>query len=363
MNIPAPGWRVTYALRLAVAVTLITGGVAAQEAEPESLSVATRHVPPFAIHEADGSWTGISVELWRRIAADLGVSYEFTDTGLDEMIDGVADGRYDAAVAALTVTAEREQRLDFSHPFFNAGLGIAVEQQTDGMFRSFLRRIVSPEFLSVLGALAFVLLAAGALVWFFERRRNDQFAGKPTHGLMSGFWWAAVTMTTVGYGDKAPQTLGGRIVALVWMFTSVIIISSFTAAIATALTLGGLSGSIQGPADLPGNLVGTVTDSTSDAYLRRAGVATRRYDTVDAALAELAAGQLDAVVYDAPLLRYRITNGGVAHVRVLPVEFQQQEYAIALPEDSDRREPINRALLEYTTGPEWQALITRYLGA
>ena len=41
---------------------------------------------------------------------------------------------------------------------------------------------------------------------------------------LSAFWWAAVTMTTVGYGDKTPVTTGGRIVGLVWMFTSVIVI-------------------------------------------------------------------------------------------------------------------------------------------
>ena len=35
--------------------------------------VGTRHVPPFAIKQADGSWTGLSVELWDGLASDLGV--------------------------------------------------------------------------------------------------------------------------------------------------------------------------------------------------------------------------------------------------------------------------------------------------
>ncbi|MGO2102628.1 MAG: ion channel [Psychroflexus halocasei] len=44
-------------------------------------------------------------------------------------------------------------------------------------------------------------------------------------------------MTTVGYGDKSPLSLGGRIVGLIWMFMAVIILSSLTAGIASALTV------------------------------------------------------------------------------------------------------------------------------
>jgi len=305
--------------------------------DPAPLTVATKSAPPFAIQQDDGTWSGISVELWNRIAEDLAIDFEFVDTDLDRMIDGVANGNYDAAVAALTVTAEREQRLDFSHAFFSGGLRIAVPDQPGGLAARFIRGLFSVEFLSAIAALALVLLGSGALVWGFERRKNDQFSGPTSKGLGSGFWWAAVTMTTVGYGDKAPVTLPGRLVALVWMFTSIIVISSFTAGIATSLTLGGLAGPIQGPGDLRGASVGTIADSTSEAYLHRAGATVRRYNALDTALADLAAGNLEAVVYDGALLRYQIARGQISDVRILPVEFQHQDYAIALPTDSPLR--------------------------
>jgi len=59
-------------------------------------------------------------------------------------------------------------------------------------------------------------------------------------------------MTTVGYGDKAPVTLAGRVVGLLWMPASIILISGFTAAIASALTVGQLDHSISGLDDLYG---------------------------------------------------------------------------------------------------------------
>ena len=65
----------------------------------------------------------------------------------------------------------------------------------------------------VVMALSFVLLLAAFGVWLFERKANaEQFGGSPARGLGAAFWWSAVTMTTVGYGDKAPQTKGGRLV-------------------------------------------------------------------------------------------------------------------------------------------------------
>ena len=74
-------------------------------------------------------------------------------------------------------------------------------------------------------------------------------------------------MTTVGYGDKSPKTLGGRIVATVWMFMAVIVISGFTAAITSSLTISNMQSLVAGPEDLPRVKVGTISSSTSSRYL------------------------------------------------------------------------------------------------
>ncbi len=125
-------------------------------------------------------------------------------------------------------------------------------------------------------ALSGVLLAAGFGVWFFERNRNpDQFCGKSLQGLGNGFWWSAVTMTTVGYGDRAPITLGGRFIALVWMFTSSILISGFTATLASSLTVQSMGDSIKSPADLPRYRIAALKGSTSEGELAPAWTVER----------------------------------------------------------------------------------------
>jgi len=217
--------------------------------------------------------------------------------------------------------------------------------------------------LKVLLALALVLFVAGLLVWFFERKHNlEQFGPDVPKGLGASFWWSAVTMTTVGYGDKAPKTLGGRLVAILWMFTSVIIISSFTAAIASALTVTQLELKIRGPEDLPKVKVAAVKASTGEAYLKSNRISFQSYDNPLDGLKAVAAGELDAMVYDAPVLRYLISNELDGTLQVLPQTFERQYYAIGLQQGSPLREPINRILVEKISKPEWQDVLEKYLG-
>jgi ABC-type amino acid transport substrate-binding protein len=207
-----------------------------------------------------------------------------------------------------------------------------------------------------------LLTFIGLLVWLAERRRNPQFQGGPLRGIGSGLWWSAVTMTTVGYGDKAPATLPGRTIAMVWMFTSVIIVSSFTAAIATALTVDQLDKSIAGIDDLYQSQILTLRGSTSEAFLKRNMMRYKVSPSLSEALGAVADGKADALVYDAPILRFLVSSVYPDKLRVLHLVLQRQDYGIALPSGSPLREEVNRVLLEIVRSDEWQTLLDRYLG-
>ncbi len=334
----------------------------AQTATTETLVVGTREAPPFAIKNADGSWSGLSIDLWNRVAEEIGVTTEWQEMGAPEtLLDGVADGSLDASIAAITVTADRAKHVDFSQPFYNSGLGIVVPAAGESGWWHTISAFFSTDFLKVIAALALVLLAAGFGVWFFERKTNrEQFGGRPAHGLGSAFWWSAVTMTTVGYGDKSPQTLGGRLIALVWMFTSVIIISSFTAQIASSLTVNRIQTDIKSVSDLNRFTVATVRESAAATWADHARIRTIETEDIESALTAVAEGQAAACVYDEPILRYYLRDH--PELTILPNSFERRDYAIALPMGSERRKAINIALLEFIQGSTWTQLETRYLG-
>jgi ABC-type amino acid transport substrate-binding protein len=333
---------------------------AAQDDAP--LRVLLRVAPPFVIEESGGRFSGLSFELWREIADELELEYEVRTVGLSEMLEEIAAGRADVGVGATTMTAEREAVLDFTHPFLSSGLAI-VARSGDPAWAGALKRLFSTEFVRAAGALALLLLVVGFLVWVFEHRANpQQFENDARRGLWSSFWFAAVSMTTVGYGDKTPVSVGGRIVALVWMFASIIVISFFTAALATALTVQTLEAGIGGPEDLPRVTVGAVANTTSAQWLEAREISPRTFESPQDGLQALEAGEITAFVHDAPIVRWLIQRRGAGELIVLPRVVERQDYALLLPPDSPLREDINRVLLQEVRRERFAAKLREYLG-
>jgi ABC-type amino acid transport substrate-binding protein len=337
-----------------------TSSVSAQEA-PRKIVIGTREAPPFAMKAEGGRWTGISLELWREIASELQLQYEVREYDLQGLLDAVASGEVDAGVAALTVTGDREAIMDFSHPFYTTGFGIAVARLDAARGFGLLGRVLNMRFLHAVGIIALVLLGFGVLVWLVEHRRNaEQFSAKPGEGIWDGFWWAAVT-ALVGYGDKVPRTVLGKIIGLVWMFAAAILLAGFIAALSSALTVSQLEAPIRGPEDLVSARVATLAGSTSEAYLREERIPFQHYPDLPAAVQAVADHQVDAAVYDLPLLKYRVNQSFASDVEVLPQTFGRQDYSIALPTGSPLRESINRTLLSERIRAAWQDILFRYL--
>ena len=354
-------WRLSALLMLLILVGFTTGYAQNSPAGPEStLRVGVREAAPFVIQGADGEWSGIAIELWERIAEEASINYIYEPLVLSELLEALEKREVDVGVAALTVSPDREKHFDFTNPFMRSGLAIAAEAAPSGWFNT-AKRFFSLPFLSAAGALTGVLLIFGLLIWWFEHRHNDEFGGSTAEGIGSGFWWSAVTMTTVGYGDKAPKTLGGRVVGLVWMFAAIIIISGFTASIASSLTVGSLQTQIQELDDLRGAEVAALRDSSAASFLDRERIRFRQFESLEKTVSALAEGDLDAVVHDAPILKYELKQLGHDQLHVLPNSVEDQYYAFGLRTGLPQRETINRALLRALSKDEWDAFVDEYL--
>ena len=101
----------------------------------------------------------------------------------------------------------------------------------------------------------------------------------------------------------------------------------------------------------------------SQAFLRDRRFGYRTFEDIRKAMRALADGQVDAVVHDEPVLRYLAnTEFRDARLEVVDRTFQRQDYGFALPENSPRREPINRELLRQLSTEHWEDLKYRYMG-
>jgi polar amino acid transport system substrate-binding protein len=329
----------------------------------KNLIVGTKEAPPFSMKDKDGRWNGISIDLWRQIATELNLTYEFLELDQYNLLEGLANGSLDVVVAELTITSERLNSFDFTYPFYTTGLGIAVPLKEKNILISIIKQFFSFTVLKILIITVSALLIVGIAVWLFERKRNpEHFGGNTIQGIGSGFWFSAVTMATVGYGDKHPKTIGGRIVSLIWMFTAVILVSLFTAAITSILTVKQLETSVRGLEDLKKDEVGTMPYTTSESFLKSSLISFKTYKSVDGGLEALMNGEIKAFVYDAPELCYRIKQRFQGKVEVLRQTYSQENYGIALVNNSSLRKSINQVLLQTIRSQKWQKTLYRYMG-
>jgi len=332
--------------------------------EQKKLIVATKDAPPFAFKDEEGNWTGITIELWEAVAKRLGYDYEYREYNLSGVLNAVAKGEADVGAAAISVTADRVKDMDFTHTYYGSSLGIATSLEKTDLWSELAQRIFTWTFFRAIFALIVVLLIAGALVWVFERKHNpEHFGGHALHGLGAAFWWSAVTMTTVGYGDKAPATPGGRVVGLVWMFTSIIIISGLTGAIATALTVGSLTPKVKGPGDLHRVEVGAIKDSVADGYLKSIGVSPVYFENVPQGLQAVDDGSIGAFVNDHAIIGFWAGKEYAGRVDILGDTFEPSFLALAMPLDHPDIRDVDIALLEYVQEPAWDALLAKYRAA
>jgi ABC-type amino acid transport substrate-binding protein len=161
----------------------------------KTLIVGVYQEPPFSMKDQAGTWEGINVDLWKEIAKELNVRYQFQEMAIDKLLAGAADGSIDVVVGPLAITLDREKIVDFSVAFYMSGLGIAVPKQSESdRWLRLVSAFLSIEFLQILSAI--ILLLAGHAVWLFERRYNPkQFGGSRWSGLGAGLWWSSVTLT------------------------------------------------------------------------------------------------------------------------------------------------------------------------
>ena len=322
------------------------------------MQVGVAQVPPFAWQDEAGFWDGLAVQLWRDVADELDLEYDLVAADPAALLDEVAQGSLDVGLTAVA-TATAETRLDFTPSYFVTSLGVA-RPQGQSLWR-IAQGLFTLRFLRITLSLALLLLVVGVLIWLLERRSNeDQFGGDSAlEGIGNSFWWAGVTMTTIGYGDKAPVTFGGRALALLWMLVAMGVTASLTAALVSVV--GASESSVSIPEDLREWQVGGVADTIGARYLGEQGIEFQTFEQPLEGLQALQRGDLEAFVAPAATLNFLVAENQDLTARVTTTDALPQRYTFALAEDNELRESLSEQVLRRLNSASWSDVVSRYL--
>ena len=349
---------------LPVVFLLIGCTVAAQpdsvDQSGRNLLVAVRSAPPYSMQDEAGNWHGMAIDLWREVAEANRWTYSYVNFQTEDEVTAALLGGGIDVITLASLTDTSAQRLGHSYPYHMTSLGVALPKAS-GLW-STIKGIFSLQFLYIVAGLCVLLLVVGVAVYLVEKSSNeDQFGGERStwEGIGSGFWWAGVTMTTIGYGDKAPRTFFGRTIAMLWMLVALAVTSSLTAAIITATEA---RKAIQFPQDLSKLETGVAEDSPAAKYLRELGQSTTSFRTALEGLKAREENTIEAFVDDVTTLRYLTDEHRQLGANVQETSAKPIYYTFAVRPDSPLIESLDRALLRTVLTERWREIVKQYGG-
>ncbi len=325
----------------------------------EVLKVGIKPSEPWVMYDKNATEKhpkGFSIDLWNEISKELGKKSQFIYfNNTKEIIDATKNGEIDAGIAAITITADREKEIDFSHSMYELGLQImlpaknAVSHPLDIFIKEVKKLFSLKAFLFFLLFLFLTInlrwLADRYLIWSDVEERA--FSTNYFKGIYDAFWWAITMLVTW----ETPKSRGlARTLDLLWHIMGLIGLSILTAVVTSALTAKAVGGSIKNEKDLIGKYVGAVATDAPRKYLEKLGAKVVPVKTLNEGIKLLREGKIEALVHDGPRLVYlknQINKREKKRVLVvLPALFNLQTYGIAFPEGSKLVEPVNRILLK-----------------
>ena len=210
----------------------------------------------------------------------------------------------------------------------------------------------------------FILSIVGTLIWLAERKKSPaQFPADPLNGIANGTWFAIVTMTTVGYGDRAPVTPWGRVITGSWMIISLIFATSMVAGIASTLTLSAMGKtSITKIEELSGKKVATLKNTPAASFVNTYHAREVDVTSMEEGYRKLKNKEVDAIVYDRPVLLYFQKTFHDPDVQISHAEYYKQGYGFAMPLNSTLTRKVNINLLTLAEQKRVERIVEDWLG-
>jgi len=339
--------------RLAIGVLLVMAPLAAGATPVLRVGIADGSHP--CSYRWQGSWSGLAVELWQRIADQEHLPYVLVpQPDTSALLAATRRGELDVAIGCITVSPERLQNNRFSLPFQETGLGVMTRRSRLDLGMALLQALLAPDLIRLLLAYVAVIAGLSLAVWQVERSGS-----KPAEwqvGRRRGFALIFQVLATGPGTNTVVSTSRGH--ALVFLAYLVRIVSA--SLLVSYVTINVVRGSqevsdrsLRSLRDLAGDRVavrrGTVSDELLQA-LNRSGlqppIQLRELASIPEADRLLSARKVDAVVADDIQLDFLLhqLNDSRYGLALRDLHPQSQAFALAPGLDAAISQRINVAL-------------------
>jgi ABC-type amino acid transport substrate-binding protein len=217
---------------------------------PRELIVSTVDQEPYiwrTISVAGEQYQGYLVDLLNEVANRAGFTYKFRQSpdgrygaprpgGWSGIIGDIINGKADIGGAALTVTPQREEAVDFTKPYLSNGVNLLVTKPTwSDLGLGYLVRPFSVDYwvlflvvLFLIGLVFFVIGKLSPYEWGNVAADRDPRGAKNSFTLRNSYLFALSTLTQQGFRE-APHSLSGRIMSAFWWMFILFTLVAYTA--------------------------------------------------------------------------------------------------------------------------------------
>jgi len=343
-------------------LTLSVFPTAAQDAPLRQVKVGVYVSEPFVSKQGD-TFTGMAVDLWSSVSTRLGLASQFIEyPNYNALVKAVSESEVDAAVTNITITEKRAEVVDFTHPWFDAGLRIMVHTQAGNGWEDLIGDLENAGHLATYAWIGIVILIATILLTLFDRRFDQNFPRRWLEGLAESFYHVVSLATSGKSSRKNLFGWAGRIWQAFWLVFGIAVVAYVTSSVTSVMTVAHISNNINNLADLQNKTVGVRAGSIAEQMMAARSISTVTFDHLPEAVTALTNDEISAIVGDSPVLEYYAHKHPDEPVEMVGNIFSPDKYGFAFPRHSDLVKSASIAIISLQENEELAAIKNKYFG-
>ncbi|KAL3721199.1 hypothetical protein ACJRO7_005938 [Eucalyptus globulus] len=273
--------------------------------------------------------------------------------------------RYDAVIGDITIRSNRAEFVDFTLPYTESGVSMIVPIKHENRKNAWIfLKPLKTELWITIGAF---FVYTGIVIWVLEHRVNKEFRGPPSKQIGMILWFSFSTMV-FAHKERVMSNLS-RFVLIIWIFTVLVLSSSYTASLTSLLTVQQLQPTVTDIDTLirNGECIGYQNDSFIPGLLKSIGVNESKLKVLTTLedfhgnLSKGSNGGVSAIVDELPYLRLVLAKYCSKYKLVGPT-YKTAGFGFAFPKGSPLVPDVSRAVLKVMESPEMDVITKAWFG-